>query len=85
MHSPYTSDNVLHADYESSKIKVWNLKQGKQLFEKQMEYNIQDFVVSESSKEVLTMGYQDQNSIVTIFNNDNSKLKYCDQIVSDKF
>ncbi|CAK81392.1 unnamed protein product (macronuclear) [Paramecium tetraurelia] len=85
MFTPGNPNNIIYAKQNSNRCLLWNVQKNQVLFHKKLESNPSDMTVAQEPKEVLFL-HQDQNdSIITIYNNFSSKLKYCDELIIPGF
>ncbi|CAD8086488.1 unnamed protein product [Paramecium sonneborni] len=85
MFSPGNSSNVIYAKQNSNKCLLWNVQKNEVLFHKELQDNPIDMIVAQETKEILFLHHYQNDSIIKIYNNSSSKLKYCDELVIPSF
>ncbi|CAD8068814.1 unnamed protein product [Paramecium primaurelia] len=85
MFCPGNSNNIIYAKQNSNKCLLWNLQKNEVLFHKELQNNPLDMIVSQETKEILFLHQEQNDSIIKVYNNVTSKLKYCDELIIPNF
>lgn len=78
-------NNVILADKNSHCLNIWNIDEQKLVFSKDMPNAPIDILVAKETREVLTLFRQEHASHINIYDNEQTKLKFVDQLMLDNF
>ncbi|CAD8091715.1 unnamed protein product [Paramecium sonneborni] len=85
MFSPGNSNNVIYTKLNSNRCLLWNVQKNEVLFHKELQDNPIDMIVAQETKEIVFLHQDHNDSIIKIYNNSSSKMKYCDELLIPNF
>ncbi|CAD8071075.1 unnamed protein product [Paramecium primaurelia] len=85
MFTPGNSNNIIYAKQNSNRCLLWNISKNQVLFDKELQSNPLDMTIAHETKEILFLHQDYNDSIIKIYNNSCSKLKYCDELIIPNF
>ncbi|CAD8166736.1 unnamed protein product [Paramecium octaurelia] len=85
MFSPGNSNNIIYAKQNSNRCLLWNAQKNEVLFHKELSSEPMDMIVAKETQEILFLHQEQNDSIIKIYDNVTSKLKYCDELTIPNF
>ncbi|CAD8098778.1 unnamed protein product [Paramecium sonneborni] len=83
--SPCNANNIIYSSLNSNQCVLWNAQKNEVLFHKELQSNPIDMIISEQTKEILFLHQDNHDSLVKIYNNSQSKLRYSDELYVPNF
>ncbi|CAK74539.1 unnamed protein product (macronuclear) [Paramecium tetraurelia] len=83
--TPSNTNNIVYSSSSSDECLLWNLQRNEVLFHKKLQSNPLDMIISKETKEILFLHQDKNDSLVKIYNNSQSKMKYSDELYAPNF